>query len=168
MKSYLILAVLLSSVACSSISDRQEPISPRFNHVYLNSTDIEASITFYQAAFDIIVFNEVKEITRIDASGNRTTSKTHIVLLRFPGQHFNLEIGQQPAFSPNNTGASYTHLGIDVEDIEAASQRLINAGATLLRPIGTVEANDIQAKTAFFTGPNGETLELMQVLEGKF
>jgi len=167
MKKSLILATLFCIMACAPPIS-QQLISPRFNHVYLNSTDVDKAIDFYRAAFDVTVFDEIKEITRVDAEGNRITSKTHIVLLRFPGQNFNLEIGQQSAFTANNNRASYAHIGIDVDDIELASQRLLDAGATPLRPIGLVEANDIKAKTAFFTGPNGETLELMQVLEGEF
>lgn len=155
------------ALACNSLNEKP-PISPRFNHVYLSTTDMEKSVAFYQAAFDVSVFEEIKKIKRTDTQGNSTTSEAHIVLLRFPGQSFNLEIGEQPIFTPDNTKASYTHIGIDVKDIERASQRLIDAGATPLRPIGVVEANKIKAKTAFFIGPNGETLELMQILEGEF
>ena len=167
MKNIVCLLMLYTLIGCHS-SITEDVISPRFNHVYLNSSDVDKSIAFYQAAFDVEVFKDIKKITRIDSIGQANTSSTHIVLLRFPGQNFNLEIGNTPNFLPDNSKSSYAHLGIDVEDIETASQRLINAGATPIRPIGTVQANDITAKTAFFTGPNGEVLELMQLIEGEF
>lgn len=100
--------------------------------------------------------------------GNTTEAKTYIVLLRFPNQGFNLEIAANPDLEADNTNANYTHLGIDVMDIETAAERLLKAGAKPVRPITMVEANEIKAKTAFFLGPNGETLELMQVIEGEF
>ena len=79
-----------------------------------------------------------------------------------------LEIGENPEFKAANNGANYTHLGIDVKDIEAASERVLKAGGILSRPLSLVETEDITAKNIFFLGPDGETIELMQMISGDF
>lgn len=164
--SIVISAILI--LGCAHKEPASKPVSPRFNHVFLNTNDLEKSVAFYTSAFDVIVFNDIKKLTRTDSVGNSSTTEVHIVLLRFNGQDFNLEIGENSFFQAENTRASYAHIGIDVPDIELASQRLIKAGAQAIRPITLVEASEIKAKTAFFSGPNGETLELMELIEGEF
>ena len=49
-----------------------------------------------------------------------------------------------------------------------AAARLRAAGGRDFSGIRTVRANDIVARNAFFRGPDGELVELMQVLRGEF
>ncbi len=162
-----LLLLLLLNCSCSQQKGNSN-LSPRFNHVFLNVSSVEESIAFYQTAFGVQLYDEIRTLKRTDSLGNTTEAETYIALLRFPSQGFNLEIAANPNLEADNSNANYTHLGIDVMDIETASERLLKAGAIPVRPITLVEANDIKAKTAFFTGPNGETLELMQIIEGEF
>ena len=143
-------------------------VSPRFNHVYLNVSDMEASIIFYTSAFDMQVTKQIKKIKRTGSDGNSQSFAIHLSLLKFPDQNFVLEIKESSEFKADNSSANFMHLGIDVKDIEAASQRIISAGGAMTRPVSLVETEDITAKTAFFTGPDGETIELMQILSGEF
>ena len=163
-----LLVALLLGICLVACQKQHPPISPRFNHVFLSVTNIERSVNFYMKAFDLDQYDEITTLKRTDESGVSNTNEVHIVLLRFKQQNFNLEIGENPNLNVNNTSANYTHLGMDVPNIISASQRLIDAGTTVTRPIALVEANDIKAKTAFFQGPDGETLELMELIEGSF
>lgn len=40
------------------------------------------------------------------------------------------------------------------------------AGGTLSRPLSLVEIEGVTAKTMFFTGPDGETKEQLQLISG--
>jgi hypothetical protein len=65
-------------------------------------------------------------------------------------------------------GDYFQHLGVDVLDIESAFQRALDAGGELMAPIRTVEAKGVAAKNAFFRGPDGEVVELMEMISGAF
>lgn len=167
---YKPIALLLLFVSCTpQVQESNKPLSPRFNHVFLAVPDVEKSIAFYTAAFDVEVTRHLKSLKRIDENGNTSEIEINIALLQFPGQDFVYEIGERPDFlTPENANASYQHVGIDVVDIDASLQRALEAGATLLRPISEVEVEGLRLKNVFFSGPNGESLELMQIISGEF
>lgn len=154
-------------VSCSP-KEKSANLSPRFNHVYLTVSNLERSVAFYTSAFDLELTNELKHLKRTEANGEVLEYDIKIALLKFPGQGFVLEIGERSGLEAANENANYAHLGIDVKDIVVAQERLINAGAQLDRPIALVETNRIKAKNSFFTGPDGETIELMQIISGDF
>ncbi|MBO3700255.1 VOC family protein [Roseivirga sp. E12] len=166
MKYLILMLILVSTLGCQE--PKQELLSPRFNHVFLAVSDLDRSIDFYTSAFDLEVTKKLTQLIRIDEDGARTPVEVNMAFLKFPGQNFVLEIGEREAFVSNNTSSSYNHLGVDVMDIDKASARLLAAGGTAVRPIGLVEAVGVSAKTAFFTGPDGETIELMQLISGEF
>ena len=86
--------------------------------------------------------------------------------MKFPGQEFVLELAQGPAQS--GPSPIFQHLGVDVTDIEAAAERALAAGARNFSGVRTVRATGgVVAMNAFFLGPDGESLELMQSA-GKF
>jgi predicted enzyme related to lactoylglutathione lyase len=62
----------------------------------------------------------------------------------------------------------FQHVGVDVKDIEAAAERVKAAGGEGFNGIAVVEAQGVRAKTAFFKGPDGENVELMQIVSGTF
>jgi len=161
-----ILALILIS-ACSS-QKAETKISPRFNHVFLTVADLDRSVVFYTKAFDLEVVNSIKKLKKTSSDGEVIEIEINMALLKFPGQDFVFEIGEREGFTAENTTANFAHLGIDVRDIEAAFDRLIKAGAILSQPISLVEANGVSAKNAFFTGPDGETIELMEIVSGEF
>ena len=161
---YLLLAALL--IGCQSTTTT--PVSPRFNHVYLVVNDIDRSVAFYTTAFDLYTSKRIKEIRRKRPDGTVDRFDVNMALLKFKGQNFVLEIAAREDFEANNDSVSYAHLGIDVMDIEVAEKRLLDAGATLIRGIEEVMADDIVAKNSFYRGPDGETIELMQMMKGTF
>jgi len=159
--------VLLAFVGCQTKVDEVQ-LSPRFNHVYLKVADIDRSVAFYTSAFDLELVKQIKKLKRTPEDGVATEYDISLSLLKFPGQDFVLEIGENSDLQAENSNANFTHLGIDVLNIEAASERILKAGGVLSRPLSLVETEDIKAKTMFFTGPDGETIELMQLISGDF
>ena len=142
--------------------------SPRFNHVMLYVSDLEASIDFYTDAFDLEL-ERIDSLTVVGTDGTETTRPVRMAFLRFPGQEFLLELAEQQAVAGEAPGPLYQHLGIDVTDIESSAERAIGAGAQNFSGVRTVRATGgVVAMNAFFQGPDGELLELMQVLEGRF
>lgn len=150
------------------MESQDQPLSPRFNHVFLKVADMARSVQFYTTAFDLEVTKEIKKIKRTSEGGESAEYDIYLSLLKFPGQDFVLEIGENPDFKSENGAANFTHLGIDVVDIEAASARLAKAGGIILRPMSLVETEDIKAKNIFYSGPDGETIELMEIISGEF
>lgn len=170
MKIAVFLLILLagSTLVSSNLPESSEPLSPRFNHVMLYVSDLEASIKFYSDAFEL---DEPERITRLHiASGNgeERTVDVNMAFLRFPGQHFILELSERKTGDTDNLSPSYQHLGIDVQDIESAEKQIIAAGARVISPVQQVMANNITAKNSFYAGPDGEQIELMEIMEGEF
>lgn len=164
----LLAAFLLPSAILSGFVLRPtEQLSPRFNHVMLYVSDLDASLAFYTEAFDLQVAHRVDTLTVTGPDGSETVNPVRMAFLRFPGQEFVLEMSEQPM---QGAGASpfYQHLGVDVTDIEAAAQRVQAAGAREFSGIRTVHARGLGvAKNAFFRGPDGELVELMEMVEGE-
>ncbi len=156
------VVVVLSAFA----PGRRAALSPRFNHVMLYVSNLDSSIAFYTKAFDLQVAQRIDSLTVTGASGTPVTRPARMALLKFAGQEFVLELAQRPAGS--GVSPHYQHLGVDVANIEAAAERAKAAGARDFSGIQTVRAPGTVAKNAFFKGPDGELLELMQVVSGVF
>jgi lactoylglutathione lyase len=165
--AFTIASLLLLFSACNSI-DKYSPLSPRFNHVFLAVSDLDKSIAFYTKAFDLEITTRLKKLTKTSPDGEVTEIEVNMAFLKFPGQDFVFEIGERDRFVSENESANYQHVGVDVKDIEVAFERLVNAGATPLQPIVLVEAEGVSAKNAFLKGPDGETIELMEMISGEF
>ena len=162
---YILLITGTAGFMISSNLGREKALSPRFNHVMLYVSDLDASIEFYTEAFDIELTQRVDEITRIDSNGE-TSSPVKMAFLKFPGQDFVLELAERETGA--ETSAHYQHVGIDVQDIQKASDRMASAGAKNFSGIRHLRANDTEVKNCFFNGPDGELIELMEIIEGEF
>jgi catechol 2,3-dioxygenase-like lactoylglutathione lyase family enzyme len=156
-------------IAVSAFAPAKEaPLSPRFNHVMLAVSNLDSSITFYTAAFDLEVAQRITELTVTGANGTPGARPVKMALLKFPGQEFVLELAERPQAS---TGPApyYQHVGVDVRDIAAAAERVRKAGGRDPSAIQTVSTlTGTVAKNMFFRGPSGELVELMQVVSGEF
>ena len=156
-------------IAVSAFAPAKEaPLSPRFNHVMLVVSNLDSSIAFYTAAFDLQVAQRITELTVTGANGASTPRPVKMALLKFPGQEFVLELAERPQAS---TGPApyYQHVGVDVRDIAAAAERVRKAGGRDPSAIQTVSTSTgTVAKNMFFRGPSGELVELMQVVSGEF
>ena len=157
-------------IAVSAFAPAKEAaLSPRFNHVMLIVSNLDSSITFYTAAFDLQVAQRITELSVTGASGAPTARPVKMALLKFPGQEFVLELSERPATASTGPAPYYQHLGVDVRDIAAAAERVAKAGGKNPSPIQTVSTSSgTVAKNMFFRGPSGELVELMQVISGEF
>ena len=105
--SFIALAIILTS--CGS----KEPLSPRFNHVFLVVSDMERSVEFYTKAFDLKVTNDnVKHIVWTYEDGTQKEVETNIVFLKFPGQDFVFELKEVETMDTIENFALFQHVGI--------------------------------------------------------
>lgn len=162
------LLVFLTLLNCTN-SKHNEPISPRINHVMLYVSNLDNSIAFYTRAFDLQVTNKLDTLVAMQPDGKELIRPVHMAFLKFPEQDFVFELAQQVADTTRQPATySFQHIGVDVVDIEASYMRAMDAGAKKLLPVRSVRARGIKAKQAFFAGPDGERIELMQILSGEF
>ena len=165
MAAFATIIILVSAF----VPAKKAPLSPRFNHVMLVVSNLDSSITFYTAAFDLQVAQRITELKVTGANGTPTARPVKMALLKFPGQEFVLELGERPATTPPGPPPYYQHLGVDVRDIAAAAERVRKAGGRDPSPIQTVNTSTgTVAKNMFFRGPSGELVELMQIVSGEF
>ncbi len=161
--SIITLAFILTS--CGS----KQLLSPRFNHVFIVVSDMERSVEFYTEAFDLKVTNDqVKQITYTNEDGTQNEVETNIVFLKFPGQDFVFELKELKTIGNIENTALFQHVGIDVKDIDLALQKALNAGAEILSPKRLVQTHGVELKQVFLKGPDGERIELDQLVSGEF
>ena len=161
-------ATIITAVA-AFVPATEAALSPRFNHVMLFVSNLDSSITFYTAAFDLQVAQRITELRVTAANGAPSARPVKMALLKFPGQEFVLELAERPAPTATGPAPYYQHLGVDVHDIAAAAERVRQAGGRDPSAIQTVSTSSgTVAKNMFFRGPSGERVELMQVVSGEF
>ncbi len=167
---HALLLLLFSAILliAATFTGKQKPLSPRFNHVMLYVSDIEASIDFYTKAFDLEVTQRITALNVKQPDGTVITNSVNMAFLKFPGQNFVLEIAER-SVEDNGISPFYQHVGVDVKDIDAAARRVLDAGGTDYTGIRFVSTNvNSSAKNAFFKGPDGESIELMEMISGEF
>jgi len=161
-------ATTIIAVSAFAPAKKAPPLSPRFNHVMMIVSNLDSSVAFYTAAFDLKVAQRITELRVTDENGTATPRPVKMALLKFPGQEFVLEMAERPA-PATGPSPNYQHLGVDVRDIAAAADRIRKAGGRDLSPIHTVSTSGgTVAKNMFFVGPSGERVELMQIVSGEF
>lgn len=164
----LLLAGALSGFALRPAPTLAPPLSPRFNHVMLYVSDLEASIDFYTRAFDVALTQRLDELVVVGPDGAEASRAVRMAFLKFPGQEFVLELSEQEVPADGLSGL-FQHLGVDVADIQAAAEQARAAGARDFSGVRTVRATGgVVARNAFFRGPDGELLELMEMVAGEF
>tara|TARA_R110002073_G_scaffold59420_2_gene149752 strand:- start:8077 stop:8559 length:483 start_codon:yes stop_codon:yes gene_type:complete len=155
---YLLLISLLMITSC----EPKEPISPRFNHVVIQVSNMEKSVNFYTNAFDLKVTNDsLKHVVYTLEDGMKKERDVNVVLLKFPNQDFVYEMSEVAEYDNSTNFDKFHHVGIDVRNIKSAFKRAVEAGAEVLVPIRLVQTNGIETKQAFLKGPDGEVIELM-------
>lgn len=161
-----ILAVLV--VAGSAWRPRPaDPVTPRFNHVMLFVSNLDSSIAFYTRAFDLEVAQRISTLNITRPDGTTAAREVKMAFLKFPGQDFVFELAERTV-PDDGISPVFQHVGVDVKDIDAAAERVKAAGGQGFNGINIVEATGVRTKTAFFKGPDGENVELMQILSGTF
>jgi catechol 2,3-dioxygenase-like lactoylglutathione lyase family enzyme len=167
-KNTVISLILLLSLTHCTDTKQRKAVSPRINHVMLYVSDLENSIDFYTRAFDLTVTNRLDSLTAVQPDGSEVTRPVKMAFLKFPGQDFVFELSQQPRDTTSVPNAFFQHVGVDVTDIDTAFKRAVEVGGDVLLQVRTVKAKGIEAKQAFLAGPDGERIELMQIISGEF
>jgi hypothetical protein len=72
-----------------------------------------------QITFNLKVTGKLSKLKRTPVNGELQKVTMKSSFLKFSEREFVLENGERNDFSPNNVTANFTHLGVDVSDIEA-------------------------------------------------
>lgn len=160
-----IAAVALAGAAYTPAAPA--PLTPRLNHVMLTVANLDTSIAFYTTAFDLKVTQRLSSLTITRPDGSTATVDVKMAFLKFPGQDFVFELAERKVQDDGITPV-FQHVGVDVTDIAAAAERVKAAGGRNFTGISLVDGQGVKAKTAFFKGPDGENVELMEMVSGEF
>ncbi len=118
-------------------------------HAAYRVTHLDASLAFYTAlGYD--------QVGRVDLGDGAS-----LTMLKFPGEDVvTLELVHRPADGSGDTGTGFSHLPIQVDDLDTVIEALSRAG---LRP-GPAErpGGSEGPKIAWLTDPDGYRLELVQ------
>ena len=123
-----------------------------FHHVHLVCRDLEQMIDFF---VEVIGAKLVKRRKFGTAEG---------AALDLQGIGINLRIAREGEETRDNLTQStygYDHIGLQVEDVQAAYDDLTNRGYYFLTP----PTKSVGVLIAFFKGPENITIELMQPLD---
>ncbi len=162
--------VLVAAVGLSTAAFRSrpaDPVSPRFNHVMLFVSNLDSSVAFYTRAFDLKVTQRLTKLTVTRPDGTTAERDVKMAFLKFPGQDFVFELAERKVQDDGITPV-FQHVGVVVKDIDKAAERVKAAGGTGFAGVAIVEGQGVRTRTAFFKGPDGENVELMQILSGEF
>jgi catechol 2,3-dioxygenase-like lactoylglutathione lyase family enzyme len=166
---WLVTAFLLLGAGLTGFSPSPAaPLQPRFNHVMLYVSDLDRSIAFYTKAFDLTVAQRIDTLRVTRPDGSEVTAPVRMAFLKFAGQDFVFELAERRV-QDDGTSPFFQHVGVDVADINAAAARVQAAGGREFSGLSTVRTRGgTVARNGFFKGPDGEMVELMQVLQGDF
>jgi catechol 2,3-dioxygenase-like lactoylglutathione lyase family enzyme len=157
----------LALAASAFLPQESALVTPRFNHVMLTVANLDSSIAFYTRAFDLEVTRRLTSLTITRPDGSTASRDVKMAFLKFPGQDFVFELAERKV-EDNGISPVFQHVGVDVTDIVSAAERVKAAGGREFTGIATVRGQGVAARTAFFKGPDGEYVELMQLLSGAF
>lgn len=165
----LAAGVVIAALVLTAAAFRSQPasLSPRFNHVMLTVANLDSSVAFYTRAFDVRVTQRLTRLTVTRPDGTTAEREVKMAFLKFPGQEFVFELAERKV-ADDGISPVFQHVGVDVRDIETAAERVKAAGGQGFTGIAIVEGEGVKAKTAFFKGPDGENVELMEIVSGEF
>jgi lactoylglutathione lyase len=123
-------------------------------HTCYRVNDLERSLAFY----DALGLREVVRLPLPDGAG-------FMVFLGGDGDKPRLELCYEPGSGPHEPGPGYYHVGVAVEDLDEALERLAAQGITpLMAPFAPVEPPPGQPTTriTFLQDPDGYQIELLE------
>ena len=116
------------------------------DHLHMKCQDLEEAAKFYKEMFG------VQEFARVDLRGAPT------IRLDLNGITINLS-GRAPGETEQYTRFGLAHFGIQVDDLDQIYQKMRAQGvAFIMEPTETAPG----LKIAFFRGPSGEIVELLE------
>lgn len=146
-------------------------MSNRLHHTSFTVSDVDAAEAFFVKNFDMRrVGGGLYDFDYIRKIVGYADAVLKIAVLEFPGESHphRLELIQylSPAAEPTSTAtcrAGAAHLCIEVNDIQAAYERLRAGGVKLTSaPVQVTEGINRGAWAVYFQGPDGIALELFQ------
>ncbi|GAC1479282.1 MAG: hypothetical protein PVSMB9_02680 [Candidatus Dormibacteria bacterium] len=145
--------------------------SPALHHVGLSVTDIERSVAFYRDLIGLVVRERDDVIGgQIETLTGVAGSRVRIADLEFRnGQTLELMQYTSPAGDPVRPRVfdpGHTHVGVEVENVEAVHRRLVAAGIRVLsEPTLLADAGPFWTGAKVFNAldPDGITVELVQM-----
>ena len=121
------------------------------HHIALQTLDWEASLRLYR---DVLGMQVVAEFG---------PSERRILLLDIgDGSHMELFAPLPAAADQPPVANVLTHIALATTDTRQATEHVRQAGYTITVEPKDVQLGSIAATIAFFTGPNGETIEFFQ------
>ena len=150
----------------------------RADHVALTVPDLDAAVTFYTDAFEARELFRMGPFDAADlprSADGRDWTETHVnvrdarlrfsVLLLAPGLRLELFAYERPAdgrtTAPHNCDVGGHHIGLLVEDLDAATNVLRSRGVTVLEAIVIDEGPMAGTSSAYAVDPWGNHLELV-------
>lgn len=130
------------------------PLITGMHHISLETTNWDQSIQFYQ---DFLGFKLV---------GKGSGEKRRLHLLDM-GDGVCLELTElkEPRPEPEQeNNARWVHLAFRVRDTAALMNKVRTAGYEITLETKTIHSGDLHAVIGFFKGPQGELIELFQVI----
>ncbi len=118
-------------------------------HTSYRVTDLAASLRFYTA----LGYEHVGTVDLGDGAS--------LTMLKFPAEEVvTLELVHRPSDGPVEIGTGFSHLPIQVDDLDAAREALARAGVTA----GAVEwpGGSHGPRVSWVTDPDGYRIELVQ------
>ncbi|WP_021597423.1 VOC family protein [Actinomadura welshii] len=118
-------------------------------HPAYRVADLPASLDFYTAlGYELL--------GRVDVGGG-----THLAMLKFPDDEVvALELVHRPDGGPVDIGTGFSHLAVQVDDLDATIEALARAGLSPGRP--ERPGGPDGPRTSWLTDPDGYTIELVQ------
>ncbi len=135
-------------------------ISTKLDHACIRVADIERSIDFYNNAFGLKVIGrwdsqtigEGEQVKTMPSLGAMLADDTGGAIEMFQDEN---TLDKQEFQRPIN------HFAFRTNDVEAAYQKALNAGATPIMPPTTISTAISKVKTSFVSGPDGERIEII-------
>lgn len=127
-------------------------------------SDIEASERFYTSVFDFEVVRRWSEM-QVSTDGVEFQSIPHKgVYLKDPnGMHLEF-IESDNSYNYREVQAPVNHFALRVDDLNEVYDLALKAGAKPAVPISFVRLGDFNVKTGFVFGPDGERIQLIEIL----
>jgi catechol 2,3-dioxygenase-like lactoylglutathione lyase family enzyme len=148
----------------------------RIDHVNLVVADLDATAAFYR---DVLGFRLTKDVTIsgawIDHVVGLSGVRARVIYLDLPEGprieliHYESPPGEDPGLRGKANTRGFRHMAFTVDDIDALSARLRNAGVELLSEVQAVPASqvtfgagDVRKRLVYFRDPEGNLLELCE------
>lgn len=169
MKTLVLFYIITACIGLNGGSFQPVYSYQRFNHVFLSVNNVDSSLGFYTKAFGLEISDRFNEL---NVRQTDTVFKRHVnvIFLKFPGQDFVFELAERLDKKDTVRASNlFQHVGVEVKDIELAVQKAIDAGGKIMMPVRNVRTNSgLEIEQAYIKGPDGETIELTQIISGKY